>query len=238
MNGKSTSCVLTRDILERHIPEEVLAVLLKDRSTERNLIWATDDYAVRGKGFGANDEMQVAQIADRDYPVIRPRVDKNAEEQRQRSVKRAEVFTPSWICNKQNNLVDAAWFGWKKPDSSPFNTEVAKFDPETEFGWKSTCGKGNIKFPKGKTWQEYVKAPRLEVSCGEAPYLVSRYDTVSGRIIPDLDGTVETYVEECPGCSKKGNRQHFGTYCKVMDWNTGKPVEFRAIAENGGGHDK
>ena len=37
------------DILERSVPEEVLAVLLKDRSTGRNLIWATDDYAVRGK---------------------------------------------------------------------------------------------------------------------------------------------------------------------------------------------
>ena len=43
-----------RDILEWNIPEEVLAVLLKDRSTGQNLIWATDDYAERGKGFGAN----------------------------------------------------------------------------------------------------------------------------------------------------------------------------------------
>ena len=34
-----------RDILEWNVPEEVLAVLLKDRSTGRNLIWATDDYA-------------------------------------------------------------------------------------------------------------------------------------------------------------------------------------------------
>ena len=42
-----------RDILEWSIPEEVLAVLLKDRSTGCNLIWATDDYAARGKGFGA-----------------------------------------------------------------------------------------------------------------------------------------------------------------------------------------
>ena len=42
-----------RDILEWNVPEEVLAVLLKDRSTGRNLIWATDDYAARGKGFGA-----------------------------------------------------------------------------------------------------------------------------------------------------------------------------------------
>ena len=352
MRTNTTDGVLKCDILEWHVPEEVLAVLLKDRSTGRNLIWATDDYTARGKGFGANDEMQIEQIADKDHPVIRPRVDKNAEEQRQRSVKRAEVFTPSWICNKQNNLVDAAWFGWKKRDSSPFNTEIAKFDSEAEFGWKSTCGK-HIKFPKGKTWQEYVKAPRLEVSCGEAPYLASRYDTVSGRIIPVgeriglldrklrvitenigmgdiqdwlyyakravqsiygfdwqgdnvllarenvlftvvesfnadffgeessglnwttksllelaeiiswniwqmdgikyvvpmsckpkvtketlLDGTVKTHVEECPGCNKKGNRQHFGTYCKVMDWNAGKPVEFRAIAENGGGHGK
>ena len=43
MSGKTTSCVLTRDILEWHVPGEVLAVLLKDRSTGRNLIWATDE---------------------------------------------------------------------------------------------------------------------------------------------------------------------------------------------------
>ena len=54
MRGKSTDSVLTRDILEWNVPEEVLAVLLKDRSTWCNLIWATDDYAARGKGFGAN----------------------------------------------------------------------------------------------------------------------------------------------------------------------------------------
>ena len=41
------------DILEWNVPEEVLAVLLKDRSSGRNLIWATDDYAARAKGFGA-----------------------------------------------------------------------------------------------------------------------------------------------------------------------------------------
>ena len=140
--------MLERDILEWNIPEEVLAVLLKDRTTGRNLIWATDDYAERGDGFADKDEIRVEQIIDKDNPVIRPRVDKATEEQRKRVENRAEVFTPSWICNRQNNLVDAAWFGWKKPDSSPFNTEIAKFDPETEFGWKSTCGKSNIKFPQ------------------------------------------------------------------------------------------
>ena len=33
------------DIQEWNVPAEVLAVLLKDHSTGRNLIWATDDYA-------------------------------------------------------------------------------------------------------------------------------------------------------------------------------------------------
>jgi len=49
MRGKSTSCALARDILEWHVPEELLAVLLKDRSTGRNLIWATDDYTARNE---------------------------------------------------------------------------------------------------------------------------------------------------------------------------------------------
>ena len=73
MRGDATNSALARDILEWNVPEDVLAVLLKDRSTGRNLIWATDDYAARGKGFGANDEMQVAQIVDKDHPVIRSR---------------------------------------------------------------------------------------------------------------------------------------------------------------------
>ena len=41
MRGKSTDSALKRDILEWNVPEEVLVVLLKDRSTGRNLIWAT-----------------------------------------------------------------------------------------------------------------------------------------------------------------------------------------------------
>lgn len=38
-------------------------------------------------------------------------------------------------------------------------------------------------FQKGKTWQDYVRDTRLEISCGEAPYLVSRYDTTTGEFI-------------------------------------------------------
>jgi hypothetical protein len=33
MSSKATSCALKRDILEWQVPEEVLSVLLKDRTT-------------------------------------------------------------------------------------------------------------------------------------------------------------------------------------------------------------
>jgi hypothetical protein len=81
----------------------------------------------------------------------------------------AEVFTPSWICNSQNNLIDLAWFGY----SGAFNIEK-------NHTWEPTA---NVIFPEGKSWEEYVKDVRLEITCGEAPYLVSRYDTVSGDVI-------------------------------------------------------
>ena len=61
-NTKGTSG-FDRDILEWNIPEEVLAVLVKDRSAGRNLIWATDDYAERGKGFDAGDETRHVYLA-------------------------------------------------------------------------------------------------------------------------------------------------------------------------------
>ncbi len=35
-----------------------------------------------------------------------------------------------------------------------------------------------------RKWQEYVQAKRLELACGEAPYLTSRYDALLKREIP------------------------------------------------------
>ena len=50
---------------------------------------------------------------------IKPRVLKSQTEQKKRSKDMAEVFTPSWVCNKQNNLIDDEWFGY----SGSFNEE-------------------------------------------------------------------------------------------------------------------
>ena len=151
----------------------LLAVLLQDKSSGINLIWGTDGYTQYNELFTKDRQMTVHSVTGRNGTIIKPRIEKTKQEQLARVRDKAEVFTPSWICNKQNNLVDNAWFGRENV-----------FNIEQEKTWIAT--KEKVVFPavEGKTWQDYVKANRLEISCGEAPYLASRYDTVSGNIIP------------------------------------------------------
>jgi len=166
------------DILEdriRKLDLNLLKLLLLDNSTKRNIVWATTDYMDYGEYFAPECEIMIEQITGKYGDLIKPRVTKARHMQSSRTKDKAEVFTPSWICNIQNNLVDEQWFG--KPNV--FNTS-------TEKKWKVT--KTKIKFPAKpkKTWQDYVRAKRLEITCGEAPYLVSRYDTVTGKPISDV----------------------------------------------------
>ena len=123
-----------------------------------------------GVGYQSGDQISVFSIIKRNGSIIKSRVEKSKKEQSERAKSKAEVFTPSWICNAQNNLIDNAWF----ERENVFNIEMEK-------GWVTNSEK--IPFPDGKTWQDYVKENRLEIICGEAPYLVSRYDTVTGEEI-------------------------------------------------------
>ena len=151
----------------------LLNILLKDNSSGKNIIWATDDYTQYDETYTKDRQITVFSVTGKNGTIIKPRVEKTKQEQLTRVRDKAEVFTPSWICNKQNNLVDNAWFGRENV-----------FNIEQEKTW--TANQEKITFPTedGKTWQDYVKANRLEISCGEAPYLASRYDTVSGNTIP------------------------------------------------------
>lgn len=166
------------DILENEIFQispDLLTLLLRDHTTKGSIFWATDDYSYRGKGYQYYDQITIESITGENGNVIIPRAVKSKKQQQQRSREMAEVFTPSWICNKQNNLVDNAWFGRE----GVFNTEVD--NPDGTHSWKVNTDK--ITFPKGKTWKDYIKENRLEITCGEAPYLVSRYDAVTGEPI-------------------------------------------------------
>ena len=42
---------------------------------------------------------------------------------------------------------------------------------------------GAIPFKDAKGWKKYVDSRRLEITCGEAPYITSRYDAATGEPI-------------------------------------------------------
>lgn len=163
--------IIENDILQKY--PNVLAELLRDHTTGRNIFWATNDYEERGKDYDFYSEITIETITGKNEGVIKPRVLKSKENQKGRSKKMAEIFTPSWVCNLQINYVDEEWFGC--PDK--FN--VMGEDKRT---WKAT--QESVTFPEGKTWKDYIHSNRLEITCGEAPYIVSRYDTVTGEFIP------------------------------------------------------
>lgn len=157
----------------RSHPRRVLETLLCDRTSGRNIVWADDEYAELGDGYAGEDELSVELVTGPRSGVIKPRVAKEQERQSLRTKSRAEVFTPSWLCNLMNNRLDEEWF--RRPGT---------FNLETEVGWEPNPEP--VKFPKtkGRGWHAYVTSPRLEITCGEAPFLCSRYDAANGAPIP------------------------------------------------------
>ena len=146
----------------------VLSILLQDKTTKRNIIWATDSYAEMGDFYLDRAEITVNALKVID---LQPRILKAQTEQQKRTRAHAEVFTPAWICNQMNNYLDVVWFGRKDV-----------FSRQTGQNWEPT--EGAIEFPEEKPWQNYVDSRRLEITCGEAPFIASRYDAATGEPIP------------------------------------------------------
>lgn len=156
-----------------HIMDDILRLqglgllepLLADRTTGRNILWATDAYAEYGGRFARNAQISVGLITGDYAGLIRTRARKAFEQQSQRTKARAEVFTPLWVVAKMNDHLDEVWFQRKD-------------------GVHKTDEQGRIAFNTKKTWQQYVENRRLEITCGEGPFLVSRYDAATGEVIP------------------------------------------------------
>lgn len=161
------------DILD--YDESLLSILLLDHSSKKNIIWATDNYSLLGKDYQFDSLIKPELISGDNFNVIKPRSKRTETEQRIRVKDKAEVFTPSWICNLQNNIVDKAWF----ESENMFNKELEK-------GWQTNYEPIVFSY-ENKSWKDYINDIRLEISCGEAPYLVSRYDSVTGAYIAVSD---------------------------------------------------
>lgn len=129
-----------------HKSPEILKILLRDRTTGRNIVWATKTYELLGKDFKSSETIKVKSIIGKNSTIIRPRVEKLKYEQKERTKGKAEVFTPSWIVKKQTDII------------------------EQEF--------------KHLSLEDYITKTWLEITCGEAPYMVNRYDMITGKLIP------------------------------------------------------
>ena len=154
--------------------QTALPVLLQDKSTKRNIIWATDPPEALRDVADDKSEITIPQLQQMGYEAILPRMMKQADTQQERTRKKGEVFSPAWVCNKMNNALDADWFG---PDA-PKNL----FTEELPQNWQTTPEP--VPFDNFYRWEKYVDSRRLEVTCGEAPFLVSRYDAATGEMIP------------------------------------------------------
>ena len=165
--------------------QAVLDTLLKDRSTGKNIIWATDPpeelQTVMYEPVTDRSQITTQQLGLTHYEVVLPRMMKQTDTQQQRTRKKGEVFSPAWVCNKMNNALDADWFRGLGAEES-----AGQFTVELPQGWQTV--ETPVQFPVcgGRTpaWVQYVQSRRLEVTCGEAPFLASRYDAATGEMIP------------------------------------------------------
>lgn len=132
------------DIREDYLSkkEDLLNILLQDKTTSQNILWATDSYEGKGPMYATLANITTDLVTGINGDLIQPRAVKSKEEQIYRTRDKAEVFTPLSIVKRMNESIDTK--------------RVTK-----------------------NNWKEYVALLKLEITCGEAPYIVSRYDPVS-----------------------------------------------------------
>lgn len=142
------------DVLENTLRRRgaLLDVLLLDRTTKKNIIWATDSYEKLGQKFSTQKRIMPALVTGKYGLLIQPRAAKSLVEQRRRTKDKAEVFTPLKVIDQINKKVDVS---------------------------------AQNRMPDKEKWQAYVRELKLEITCGEAPFIVSRYNPMAhtGKLI-------------------------------------------------------
>lgn len=152
-----------------------------------------------------------APVTPEQLPAVVRRVAKSAEEQKRRVKAKAEVFTPAWVVNMQNNLLD-------QEVASPFNEEDRPGKT-----WRATSGP--ITFPEGGSPEAYITSRRLELCCGEGPYLFTPYDASAGVPIPlrDSSGNLQRV-----GLLDRKLRVVFEQVDTLEDWLLAAKIALRA----------
>ena len=144
----------------------LLDKLLADKTTKRHILWGTKAYREYGEQYAKYCEIFVTRILFHSFDVIKTRVRRDVKQQVGRTKMHGEVSTPLWVCNKMIDAIDCDWFTMKTLPIDAWQ-QVDTLFQQTK-----------------KSWKTYVDNKRLEITCGEAPYLVQRYDGTNGNMIP------------------------------------------------------
>ena len=67
--------------LDSYPVQTTLKLLLQDKSTKKNIIWATDSYAFLGEAYTDKSQMIKNQLININYRIIQPRIFKDMEQQ-------------------------------------------------------------------------------------------------------------------------------------------------------------
>lgn len=146
---------ISADISENFIREqlpEILDLLLIDRTRStkkniKNIIWANNNYIEHSaKYYAPTAQIKPALITGKMGRLIMPRALKSQDIQKERTRSKAEVFTPTWIVKKQNDVAEQDYL----------NDDL----------------------------KTYVSRIWLELTCGEAPYMATRYNMETGELLP------------------------------------------------------
>lgn len=149
--------------------------LLVDKTTKGHILWGTDAYRDRGPAFEREQEIDTPLLLYENAGLIKTRARKAFEQQSERTKQHGEVFTPRWICDAMIDHLDEAWFGVEEIDFlSSMDDLFAK-----------------------KKWKRYVDSRRLEITCGEGPFLMQRYDVSTGNMIlvPERKGILDRKLQ-------------------------------------------
>lgn len=148
------------DMLAKLRSLQLLDALLSDYTTGAHIRWGTNALAPLGAGYAPADEIKAEFLLP---GLVLSRHKKRVDMQSERTKSFGEVFTPFSVCKTMTDHADEVWFG--RPNV--FDDPIAP-----------------IAFPEGKTWEAYVKEKRLEITCGEAPFLTTLYDSATGEEKP------------------------------------------------------
>ncbi|GHT79234.1 hypothetical protein FACS1894104_3590 [Actinomycetota bacterium] len=153
--AQKINVTLSSDVLENDIRismPRILEILLLDRTTSspntpKNIIWANDNYAKYDiAAYAPTAQITPELITGTRGTLIMPRALKTKALQKERTRTKAEVFTPTWIVKKQNDVADENY--------------------------------------KCDVLETYTHRKWIEITCGEAPYMATRYDMETGELVP------------------------------------------------------